>query len=65
MKELSQEFNDYLLLQENELQSSITDDLKGNDGRYLGDLLWNHIHNIITRNMGHFAAALCQRKIAS
>jgi hypothetical protein len=46
MEELSQEFNDYLLLQENDLQSSITDDLKRNDGRYLGDSLWNHIHNI-------------------
>ncbi len=37
------------LLQENDLQistTSTTEDLKGDDGRYVADLLWNHIHNI-------------------
>lgn len=46
MEELSQEFNDFVMLEEDDIPSAVREEAKAetSDGRYRVDVIWNFIH---------------------
>lgn len=46
MEELSQEFNDFVMLEEGDIPSAVREGAKAetSDGRYRADVIWNFIH---------------------
>ena len=46
MEDLSQEFNDFVMLEEDDIPSAVREEAKAetSDGRYRVDVIWNFIH---------------------
>lgn len=46
MEELSQEFNDFVMLEDDDIPASVREEAKSqtSDGKYRADVIWNSIH---------------------